>query len=44
MKKRKVKKFEMKTSYTKRYKKSAFPYMKKLLNDDYEEKYSIFAK
>ena len=44
MKKRKVKKFEMKTSYTKRYNKSALPYMRKLLNDDYEEQYSILAK
>ena len=44
MKKRKVKKFQTKTSYTKRYQKSALPYMRKLLNDDYEEKCSIFAK
>ena len=44
MKKRKVKKIETKTRYTKRYKKSTLPYMRKLLNDDYEEQYSIFAK
>ena len=44
IKKGKVKQFEMKTSSTKRYNKSALPYMRKLLNDDYEEQYSIFAK
>ena len=44
MKKKKFKKFETQTSYTKRYNKSALPYKRKLLNDDYEEQYSIFAK
>ena len=44
MKKRKVKKYQTKTSYTKRYQKSAIPYMRKLLNNEYEEQCSIIAK
>ena len=41
MKKRKSRKFQNVKTCTNRYKKSAIPYMAKLLNDEYQEKISI---
>ena len=41
MKKRKSRRFQIVKAHTNRYKKSAMPYMTKLLNDEYEEKCSI---
>ena len=38
MKKRKSKKFQKRRIKTQRYKKSAVPYMTKLLNDDHDER------
>ena len=40
MKKRKMKKYQIKKAFTKRYKNSAIPYMRRLLNKDDEEKKS----
>ena len=41
MRKRKSRRFQNVKAHTNRYKKSAIPYMTKLLNDEYEEKCSI---
>ena len=44
MKKRKMKKYKENKTRTERYRKSAIPYMQRLLNEEYERKISILKK